>query len=48
MKEMIKPYTCRRCGSTQFAIDVLRLGLHEELDVVCRNCDTYQGELVVR
>lgn len=45
----MKQYFCNECGSTEFAVDITNLGAnHDELDVVCRNCDAYQGELVIR
>ena len=48
MKEKISAFTCRNCGSIEFAVDVVSMGHHDEWDVVCRNCDSYQGELVIR
>ena len=48
MKQQIAAFACSRCGSTEFAVDVVNLGGHKDLDVVCRNCDAYQGELIIR
>lgn len=43
-------YTCPRCGSTEFAIDEIeyRDGFAQvSLEVMCRNCGGYQGDLDV-
>ena len=43
-------YTCPRCGSTEFAIDEIeyRDGFAQvSLEVICRNCGGYQGDLNV-
>ena len=45
-----KMYTCPRCGSTEFAIDEIeyRDGFAQvSLEVICRNCGGYQGDLDV-
>lgn len=39
-------YSCSRCGSTEFAIDVIPAERFKETyEVMCRNCGGYQGEL---
>ena len=48
MEQKLSPFACKNCGSTDFAIDSVTIGYHDERDVVCRNCDSYQGELVIR
>lgn len=43
-------YSCPRCGSFEFAIDIVayKKGFAQEsYDVMCRNCGGYQGELDV-
>ena len=47
MKQQIAAFACNRCGSIDFAVDVTSRGYFDELDVVCRNCGSYQGELIV-
>ena len=46
-------YTCPRCGSTEFAIDEFETRslegriLEPTLEVICKNCSGYQGDLDV-
>lgn len=43
-------YTCPRCGSTEFAIDEIDYKndfAQASLEVVCKNCGGYQGDLDV-
>ena len=45
-------YTCPRCGSTEFAIDEVETRtqsrlLEPTLEVICKNCGGYQGDLDV-
>ena len=42
----ITMYTCPRCGSTEFAIDEIDYK-KVSLEVICRNCGGYQGDLNV-
>ena len=41
-------YSCSRCGSTDFAIDIVPYTIafaQEEYQVMCRNCGKYQGTM---
>ena len=40
-------YSCPRCGSLEFAIDTIDYKNKISLDVLCRNCGGYQGDLDV-
>lgn len=41
-------YECPRCGSLDFAIDIIENGLQGYIyDIMCRNCGGYQGEMDV-
>ena len=38
-------YECPRCGSHEFAIDEIEVKKEVTLDVMCRCCGCWQGEL---